>query len=96
MASFLTFICDSCGYSIATEPEGHYALMSGLYQNFLCTHCKEIVKLRVWDIVPGKIISCPKCHTAGTLTEWNPVEGKCPKCGGKMIVDENSGVVMVD
>ena len=39
MATFSVFKCKKCGYSVHTESQGHYALMSGEYYNFKCNKC---------------------------------------------------------
>lgn len=41
---------------------------------------------------------CPNCgtNTEDELYTWNPVEGRCPKCQGKMIEDLDSPSMCAD
>ena len=98
MADFRTYKCRKCGYKVLTEPQGHYALMSGSYYNFKCTKCKEIVSVRSDDIGhQGWDLHCPKCGADNNhLFSWNPVEGHCPKCNRKMYLDEEAGLILAD
>lgn len=81
MATLRIYHCEKCGYEVQTESSGKYALMSGMYQNFECKDCKEIVSVNIDNSVSN--IKCPDCGADG-LTPWKPTTGKCPKCGGKM------------
>lgn len=97
MAQFKTYKCEKCGYSVLTEPLGHYGLMSGEYYNFKCSCCKEIVSISAEELAKERyFIKCPKCHKEDKLSTWNPIEGKCPKCGGNMVVDNSEGITMAD
>lgn len=80
MATWFTYKCEKCGYEVMTEPSGKYMLMSGEYQNYSCTNCREIVSIKTDSI------DKPKCTECGSysITEWNPLKCKCPKCNGKM------------
>lgn len=83
MAQWRLFKCENCDYQILTAPAGFYALMSGVYYTFKCSNCKRIIKMGVGggDNLP----ECPYCHETSGLSTWNPIEGQCPQCGGKMI-----------
>ena len=79
-----------------TEPSGEYALMSGEYCNYLCPDCREIVSVgHGFNASPSE--EKPKCPECGSeaITKWNPVHGKCPKCGGKMKVVPGT-IIMAD
>lgn len=96
MATFRTYRCKRCGYSVQTEPSGKYALMSGPYTNFACGHCHKVVSVSDWVIEdPGKV-KCPECGKDGKITPWNPIKCSCPRCGGKMSVQKNGLIIMAD
>ena len=96
MATWRTYKCTKCGYEVNTEPSGEYALMSGEYCNYLCPDCSEIVSVgHGFNASPSE--EKPKCPECGSeaITKWNPVHGKCPKCGGKMKVVPGT-IIMAD
>ena len=82
MAHWTTFKCKNCGYKIQTEPRGFYGLMSGMFYNFKCSNCKRIIKMGIGG--NGELPKCPYCHETSGLSTWNPIEGHCPQCDGKM------------
>lgn len=97
MASFIMYQCSMCGYSVATEPSGHYKTMSGEFYNFKCPKCKEIVSLSAKKLGKGQDhICCPKCKNDEGLSRWNPIGDKCPRCGGKMEVNASLLSIMMD
>jgi len=97
MASWVTYICKKCGYSVQTEPQGFYGLMSGMYYNFKCSNCKRIVSIPTGGLDRhDSLPKCPYCHETDSLSTWNPIEGRCPNCGGEMSVDKLAGVIMAD
>ena len=81
MATFYKFRCENCRYTIEIALEEHYALMSGIWAQFLCSHCREIVSISEREANP---VHCPICNLKNTLTIWNPNNGNCPKCGGRL------------
>lgn len=83
MAQWRLYKCKKCGYKLQTAPEGFYALMSGVYFNFKCSNCKRILKMGIDE--SENLPECPYCHETSGLSTWNPIEGRCPQCGGKMI-----------
>lgn len=95
MATWRTYKCKDCGYEVNTEPQGHYALMSGEYYNFSCPKCKGVVALSADTLAKQRYqVTCPKCG-GKKLSTWNPIEGHCPKCNGTM--EEVSGrIIMAD
>lgn len=96
MATFRTYKCRKCGCEVQTEPHGHYALMSGKFYNFKCSNCKKIVSISSTELAEmGYVLECPKCGEMDCLSTWNPVEGKCPKCGGSMMEVEGM-IIMAD
>lgn len=96
MADLTLYKCSKCGYSVYTEPQGHYALLSGRHYNFSCNHCKEIVSVSAHSLsTQGFTIYCPNCDTDGSLSTWNPVDGHCPRCKGKMEVSDDL-VILAD
>lgn len=90
MAELHTYKCKHCGYEVNANPAGYDALMSGVFINFRCNHCKQIVNIRPMDI-HGYNITCLECGEDVAST-WNPVDGKCPKCNHKM---EKTGISML-
>lgn len=97
MAQLRTFKCKKCGYSVLTEHNGHYALMSGEYYNFKCSHCKNIVSISADDLAVQRYeVKCPDCGKTDALSTWNPVECHCPKCGSSMKEEESAGWIMAD
>ena len=86
MADMHIYKCKKCGYEVHTEPQGFYGLFSGQYYNFKCKKCKNIVKLSADDLESMSYFPrCPKCGDDRNLSTWNPIDGKCPKCGVKML-----------
>lgn len=97
MAEWLTYRCKKCGYSVQTEPNGHYALMSGEYYNFKCSKCKNIVYISADELARSQYdVHCPICGDTEHLSTWNPIEGKCPRCNRKMELDSSRGIMMAD
>ena len=82
MAQWRLYVCKKCGYKIQTEPRGFYGLMSGEFFNFKCSNCKRILKMGINR--DGSLPKCPYCNETSGLSTWNPIEGHCPKCDGKM------------
>jgi len=95
MATWKVYKCKDCGYNIATEPQGHYVLMSGEYYNFRCAKCKEIVSINIKD--SDFMPTCPECGAANKyLYAWSAKNGKCPKCGGEMKASRGGVVINAD
>ena len=96
MATLRTYRCE-CGYEVQTEPTGHYGLMSGEYYNFRCSKCKQIISISADDLASqGYFPTCPECGAKNEkIHNWNPIEGRCPKCGKKMKVVPGM-IMMVD
>lgn len=97
MATFRVYTCKACGYSVQTEPSGHYYLISGEYTNYKCSNCNEVVSINSFESIDDNgTHECPQCKSTGSLTKWNPVKGPCPICGERMVVDKDAGVIMAD
>lgn len=99
MAVLENYKCSKCGYSVYADKHGHYTLMMGECYLFRCTTCKEVVEIMANTL--DKKQQSPCCPNCGTNTEnelytWNPVEGRCPKCQGKMIEDLDSPSMCAD
>ena len=94
MANWLTYRCKKCGFTVQTEPQGFYALISGMYYNFKCSKCKRIVDIPL--VKDDNLPPCPYCGETNTLSTWNPIEGHCPNCGGEMREDYLVGELLVD
>ncbi|MCC8038458.1 MAG: hypothetical protein LIP02_10085 [Bacteroidales bacterium] len=90
MATYFTYRCAQCGYEHEGNPAGFDGIMAGLVVDFYCEHCKEIVDALMHDHMYW--VDCPKCGKRVTRT-WNPIDGHCPKCGGKM--EEVPGAVIL-
>lgn len=92
MARWFTYRCLECGYEVQTDPHGKYMLMSGEYENYMCPQCKEIVSIKTYPVSTSNKATCPECG-CNSLTKWNPVKCKCPKCKGKMVKDTNTMIL---
>ena len=91
MGRLFEYKCKSCGYTVNANPKGHDTIMSGDLYTYLCEDCKEVVDvLYPYGEKPKKII-CPECGSEN-LKKWNPIKGRCPKCGKKM---KETGVIMM-
>ncbi|MBP5380127.1 MAG: hypothetical protein J6Y39_00135 [Bacteroidaceae bacterium] len=85
MATLRIYRCE-CGYEVQTEPTGHYGLFAGEFYNFRCAKCKEIVSISADDLAEQRYLpTCPECGAMNEeIHNWNPIEGRCPKCGKEM------------
>ena len=80
-----TYKCDKCGYTLRSAPQGFFKLSSDVYYNFKCEKCSNIVSVCSKDISYMSYVQCcPLCEEYHCFSFWNPVEGCCPKCNGKM------------
>ena len=98
MAKLNAYKCKKCGYSVDSTSLGHYTLMAGEAYNFKCGNCKEVVEV-LYSSISDEAYGgpcCPNCGKRDMLAMWNPVEGRCPKCGGEMEIDEDAPVLLVD
>ena len=86
MAEYKENKCELCGYTVAANPKGHDVLMMGEVYSYMCQECKEIV-----DVLASEETVCPNCGSE-KLVKWNPIKGKCPKCGKKM---KETGIVLL-
>ena len=93
MADYKEYKCGGCGYTIMTSPKGHDRVMMGEVYTYLCPDCKEIANEICLHGEKPNIIICKKCGSK-RLRKWNPIKGKCPKCGGKML--DTGGWICVD
>ncbi len=93
MARWNIYKCEKCGYEVQTEPSGRYMLMSGAYQDYLCSKCKEVVSIKIDKSIKNNP-KCPECNS-DSIIKWNPIEGKCPKCKGKMVLVPDT-MIMAD
>lgn len=86
MAEFYEYHCKQCGHK-EIAPEGGFAIKRATTSfYFKCKACKEIISYSTEEIAEKQLslICCPKCRALHSLITWNPVEGRCPKCGGEM------------
>lgn len=82
MATYYTYRCSHVG-----NKAGFDGIMAGLVVDFKCGHCKEIVSVLMHDNM--FYVDCPFCKRR-VVSTWNPIDGHCPKCGGKMEEVEGS------
>ena len=96
MAILRNYICE-CGYEVQTEPTGHFGLFAGMFYNFRCEKCKEIISISADELACQQYLpTCPICGAVNQdLHNWNPIEGHCPKCGKKMQEDPEM-IIMAD
>ena len=88
--------CKRCGYIVQTNWQGFFKLSSGVYYNFKCKNCKSVVSIHSRDIVKmGYLPHCPQCDDTHYFSFWNPIEGSCPKCNGKMELDKSVGMTSI-
>lgn len=88
-----TYKCQNCGYALRSAPQGFFKLSSDVYYNFKCEKCRNIVSVCSKDIsYMGYVQHCPICEESQCFSFWNPIEGRCPKCNGKM--EKQIGVSM--
>ncbi|MBD5583799.1 MAG: hypothetical protein HDQ88_01830 [Clostridia bacterium] len=86
MAELQLYKCPKCGYEVQANQLGHDTFMDGEYYDFWCHNCDEIVSINVFDMAKqGMSLICPECNKADMLSNWNPVEGHCPKCNSHLI-----------
>ena len=77
--------CKKCGYTVRSNPQGFFKLPSGVYYNFKCEKCKNIISVCSKDISDMSFVQkCPVCEESNCFSFWNPIEGHCPKCDGMM------------
>ena len=86
MAKYKEYKCESCCYTVAANPKGHDVVMMGEVCSCKCEDCNEIV-----DVLTSEKTVCPECGSE-KLVKWNPIKGRCPKCGKKM---KETGVIMM-
>ena len=86
MAKYKEYKCESCCYTVAANPKGHDVVMMGEVCSCKCADCNEIV-----DVLTSEKTVCPECGS-DKLVKWNPIKGRCPKCGKKM---KETGVIMM-
>lgn len=77
MANYKEYRCEHCGYTVTANPRGHDMVMMGEIYSYMCEDCHEIV-----HVLTSEKTVCPGCGSE-KLVRWNPVKGKCPKCGEK-------------
>ena len=94
MATYKQYQCKHCGYTVEAPSNGHGLIMAGEVYTYTCKDCREIVSVLTFpNGEKAETIKCPECGSEN-LELWNPIKGKCPKCGGKF--EETDMVIMVD
>ena len=86
MAEYKEYKCEICCYTVAANPKGHDVVMMGEIYSYKCEDCHEIV-----NVLTSEKTVCPECGSE-KLVKWNPIKGRCPKCGKKM---KETGVIMM-
>ena len=96
MATFYPYKCERCDFTIETEPQGYYSLRAGVFYNFKCKRCNEIVDIPL-ETLNTFDFECPNCKADESyLYTWNPIEGKCPHCGGCIVFDPDGPISKAD
>jgi len=100
MGALRTYKCNKCGYS-ALVSGGRDRGFIVFTNTLICLGCKEIVDVIV-DMEKSTQINnisdnsessdylyrCPLCNKKSNLVPWDSKQRPCPKCNGKMEVDE--------
>ena len=92
MGTSKEYICSSCHYK-AIVCGGQDAGMIGTVETYLCHKCKRLSDVLVWSaqdfpgIIPEDELKCYECKSK-TIEIWDTKNRPCPKCGGKMEVNQ--------
>lgn len=95
MATLYDYCCPKCSYRVKSHPLGHFPLIKGETYQFACRKCREVVELSASEIgTLNYTLKCPKCETNESLSLWNPIEGRCPKCGANLKKEEDIAITV--
>ena len=88
MVTVSKYKCEECGYEVVSSKYGHFLIKRhGECYLFRCTTCRQIVPIVASHSNDRlQMPYCPNCEVGNEepLYTWNPIEGRCPKCEGKM------------
>ena len=90
--------CTRCNYSVESSGDIDYGMMA-VVKPYICNRCKKVVDVLIGK--HGQVITekdlkgeqknkfylCWKCNSRN-ITEWDPVNHPCPKCGSKMVTSK--------
>lgn len=100
MGTLRTYKCNKCSYSnnISGSSDVGFIVKTN---TMLCDHCNEVVDVvtEYWtDEQPDEsdIGKCPKWDSSSHIGEWDNKKRPCPKCNGKLDIDEYGSTVMWD
>lgn len=97
MATFYRFFCKKCGLDVELPETTKYYLMSGAHLQCLCNKCHKLSSVAERELEETQLeeLQCEECGATGSLSYWNPIEGRCPKCG-EQLEEDRKRVVMYD
>lgn len=97
MATYYSYICKKCGKRVTAATSQSYPLFIGVVYSYHCSNCKKVIELTDREIndCKGKLC-CTECNSEGTLSPWSPSRGGCPECGGRLIRDKDTPILMAD
>ena len=96
MATVVSYKCSSCNYSAQVSGKSD-ALFAGPTETVVCSQCGELYdEVIEWQMDFEGESGCENCECK-EFEVWDYKTKPCPKCKkGKMEVDENGLIMMVD